>query len=543
MSEKLQRDSVDVPLAVASEPHTKSRLSLIWVVPLVAALAGSWVAIRAYIDQGPVITIEFTDAEGIEAGKTKVRYKSVDVGLVRQITFAPDHRSIRVTVDLEKGAEPFLVSDTKFWVVRPHLGATGVSGLGTLFSGPYIAADLGVSKSPARTFVGVATPPVVTEAMKGTAYVLHADDVGSLDVGSPAYFRHIQVGQISSVSLNPDGHGITMGLFVNAPYDQFVTDDTRFWHASGIDIAVGSDGFRVDTQSLSTILAGGIALEAPPESTAQAHTPAGTEFHLAANRSSAMKSTDRVVETYILNFEESLRGLAPGAIVDFRGVEIGEVANIKVEYDAKTEKFLFPVFINIYPERMRSRYLEGAARPEQESHALLARMIERGFRAQLRTASLLTGQLYIAIDFFHDAPKVAAHPEITPMPLPTIPGNLEELQSTIIRIAHKLDQLPLDRIGTHLDDALSNASTTLIAVDRLTRNIDTGVAPEVRSAFAQATSTLKQTERFVGPDAVLQNDLRLTLRSIGRAADSVRVLADYVDKHPESLVRGKVKEP
>jgi paraquat-inducible protein B len=542
MTEKLQRDPVAVPLAIARGPHKRWRLSLIWVVPLVAALAGGWVGVRAYLDQGPVITIGFTDAEGIEPGKTKVRYKSVDVGLVRRITFTADHHSVQVTVDLEKGAEPFLVRDTKFWVVRPHLGATGVSGLGTLFSGAYIAADLGTSKAPAHAFVGLATPPVVTEAMKGTAYILHADDLGSLDVGSPAYFKHIQVGQISSVSLNPDGHGIALGLFVNTPYDQFVTDDTRFWHASGVDIAVDTDGFRVETQSLSTILAGGIALEAPPESIALARAPSGSEFHLAPNRSMAMKSPDRVVETYLLNFDESLRGLSPGAVVDFRGVEIGEVTGIKVEYDAGTQKFLFPVFINIYPERFRSRYVEGAVRPEQKSHTLLAEMIEHGFRAQLRTANLLTGKLYIAIDFYRDASKVAARPELTPMPLPTIPGNLEELQSTVIRIARKLDQLPLDRIGTHLDAALSNASIALVDVDRLTRNIDTEVAPEVRSALAQATTTLKQTEHFVGPEALLQNDLHSTLRSIGRAADSVRVFADYLDKHPESLVRGKVKE-
>lgn len=543
MSERLQRDPVDVPFAIAREPHKRWRLSLIWVVPMVAALAGGWVAVRAYLDHGPVITIDFTDADGLEPGKTKVRYKSVDVGLVRRIAFTPDHRSVQVTVDLEKGAEPFLVSDTKFWVVRPHLGATGVSGLGTLFSGAFIAADLGTSKSPARTFVGLATPPVVTETMKGTAYVLHSDDLGSLDVGSPAYFRHIEVGQISSVSLNPDGHGVTLGLFVNAPYDQFVTDDTRFWHASGIDVAIGSDGLRVETQSLGTILAGGIALEVPAGSTALARAPSNSEFRLAPNRTAAMKAPDRIIETYVLNFDESLRGLSTGAIVDFHGVEIGEVTAINVEYDPKTRKFLFPVFINVYPERMRSRYVEGTARPEQHSHALLAGMIEQGFRAQLRSASLLTGKLYIAIDFYPGAPKVAAQPDLTPMPLPTIPGNLEELQNTVVRIARKLDQLPLNRIGTHLDAALSNASIALVDVDRLTRNIDTGVAPEVRSAFVQARATLKQTEHIVGPDAAVQQELRSTLRSVGRAADSVRVFADYLDKHPESLVRGKVKEP
>jgi paraquat-inducible protein B len=541
MSERLERDPVDVPFAVARAAHSRWRLSVIWIVPLVAAIAGGWVALRAFFDQGPAITIAFTDADGLEPGKTKVRYKSVDVGLVRRITFTPDHHSVQVTVDLEKGAEPFLVSDTKFWVVRPRLGASGVSGLGTLFSGAYIAADLGTSSSPARSFVGLATPPVITEAMKGTAYVLHADDLGSLDVGSPAYFKHIQVGQISSVTLNSDGHGITLGLFVNAPFDQFVTDDTRFWHASGVDIAVDTDGLHVETQSLSAILAGGIALEGPPGSTALAHAPPGSEFRLAPDHSTAMKSPDRVVETYVLNFDESLRGLSPGAIVDFRGVEIGEVTEIKVEYDARTEKFQFPVFVNIYPERMQSRFLEGGARPDQHFYLMVARMIAQGLRAQLRTASLLTGKLYVAIDFYPDAAKVVARPELTPMPLPTIPGNLEELQSSVVRIARKLDQLPIDRIGTHLDAVLSNASTALIDVGLLARNIDAEVAPEVRSAFAQATTTLKQADRLVGPDAALQNDLRSTLRSVSRAADSIRVFVDYLDTHPESLVRGKAK--
>ncbi|HET7062935.1 MAG TPA: MlaD family protein, partial [Rudaea sp.] len=518
------------------------RLPLVWIVPLVAALIGGWVAVHAILDRGPTISISFADAEGIEAGKTKIRYKSVDAGLVREVTLAPDHHTVNLTVDMEKFAKPLLVRGTRFWIVRPRLGAGGVSGLGTLFSGAYIGMDLGDSTDVAREFVGLESPPVVTDTMKGKHYTLHAHDVGSLGVGAPAYFRRIQVGEISALSLDPDGHGVTLNLFVDSPYDRFVTDDTRFWHASGVDVALDASGLRVETESLSAILAGGIAFEAPAGSTATSPTPPGSEFHLASDRAAAMKSVDRVVETYVLTFDESLRGLSPGAAVNFHGVDIGEVTAINVDYDATAKKFLFPVSINVYPERIRSRYLEGAVRPERKAHALVASMIEQGIRAQLRTGSLLTGQLYIAIDFFPNVTKVVPQPELTPMPIPTIPGDLEELQNTVVHIAHKLDQLPLDRIGNDLDTALVTLSGALKSFDHLVGDVDSKVAPEARAAFAQATVTLAQTQQAIAPDATLQNDLHNTLSSVGRAADSVRVLADYLEKHPESLVRGKTKD-
>ena len=536
-------DLADVPEAAPHRQRRESwRLPLVWIVPLVAAIIGGWMAVHAILERGPVITIAFADAEGVEAGKTKVRFKSVDVGIVRRVSLAADHRTVKLLVDMDKSTAPFLVRDTRFWIVRPRLGASGVSGLGTLFSGAYVAADLGDSKEGAREFTGLETPPIVTKDTQGTQFVLVADDVGSLSVGAPAYLRHIEVGQVSAVSLNPDGRGVSMTLFVNAPYDRFITEDTRFWQASGVDVVVDTSGVRVETESLSTILAGGIALETPSDSTTTAPASGGTAFRLMRDRAAAMKSPDRLVETYVLGFDESLRGLAPGAVVDFRGVEIGEVVRVNVEYDPKTHKFVFPVLINVYPERFRSRYTEGTARPERKSHELIASMIEEGLRAQLRTSSLLTGRLYIAIDFFPKAARIAAQPELTPMPLPTIPGNLEEIQNTIVSIAHKLDAIPLDRIGRQTQTALKDLSGTLGSVDRLASNFDAQVTPEARAALVQATLTLASTRDAVAPDAALQNDLHSTLNSIGRAADSVKTLADYLDQHPEALIRGKAKD-
>lgn len=518
------------------------RIPLIWIVPIVAALIGSWIAVQAYMDRGPTITLTLIDAEGIEAGKTKVRYKNVDVGSVKAITLAADHLTVMVSIEMAKFAEPFLVEGTHFWVVRPRLGASGVSGLNTLFSGAYIGMDVGESNIAVHKFTGLEAPPVVSRETPGRQFTLETNDIGSLSVGAPVYFHHIQVGQISAVSLNPDGRALTLYVFVNAPYDRFVTEDSRFWQASGIELELDSGGVHLQTESLTTILAGGIAFESPNGSTSNLSAKSDTLFRLAPNRSNAMKAADRLVKTYILYFDESLRGLQPGSIVDFRGVEIGEVTALNVEYDSPNKKFLFPVLINVYPERIRSRYIENAKQPTTDSHKLVAQLINQGFRAQLRASNLLTGQLYIALDFFPTAEKVTPQPELTPMPLPTIQGNIAQLQSTLISITKKLDQLPLDKIGRDTDNLLITANNTLENTNLLITKINSDLAPEAKNALGQLRNTLQQAEQSISPASNIQTDLHNTLTSMSRVADSVRILTEYLDKHPESLLRGKSEE-
>ena len=527
--------AISLPTAVPHRAH-RSRIPLVWVVPALAACIGAWLAIHAFLQHGPLIEITFLDAEGIEAGKTKLRYESVDIGDVKEIKLAPDGRTVEVIIESAHFATPFLVSGSRFWIVRPRLGTTGISGLGTLLSGPYIAMDSGKSKTPARHFVGLEQPPVVAESAMGRRFVLETKDLGSLSISSPAYFHHIQVGRISSIVLDPDGHGVTLNLFIDSPYDRFVTKDTRFWHASGVDVDLDSSGVHVQSQSLTTILAGGVAFEAPAGSLESMPSAEDSRFSLAINRAVAMKPPKGITESYVLYFGESLRGLAPGAVVDFRGVEIGEVVAINVQYEREHEKFQFPVLINIYPERLQSRLYKGGDRPVTQSHPFIARLIEQGFRAQLRSASLLTGQLYVALDFFPRAAKVHASPELIPMPLPTMPGNWEEVQSSIISVAHKLDKLPLNKIAQDLD-------ATLVSLNSFLGNADHIILPETKSTLSQARGALSEAQQALSPESSLQGDLHSTLSSVGRAADSIRTLADYLEDHPEALIRGKTKDP
>jgi paraquat-inducible protein B len=534
-------DPSSVPPALV---HTsrRARFPLVWIVPILASLIGAGLAARAILERGPSITIAFADAEGIEAGKTKVRYRNVEVGEVRAVSLAKDLRTAVVLIDMAKFAKPLLVVGARFWVVRPRLGAAGVSGLSTLLSGDYIGMDAGLKHEQERHFVGLKLPPVVVEDGGGKQFELETKDLGSLGVGAPAYFHHIRVGEIISTELSQDGHSIVLKLFVEEPYDRFVTSDTRFWHASGVDVSIDAGGVRLRTESVASVLAGGIAFETPNGSTSPAAEP-GARFHLATTRQFALRAPDRVAVAYVLHFDESLRGLVQGAAVNFRGVDVGEVVSVTTEFDKASRRFSFPVLINIYPERIRPLDKPQDDSAQLESHAVVASMIEEGFRAQLRTGSLLTGQLYVALDFFPQSPKLKAKPELFPMPIPTARGDLAELESTVVRIAHKIDQLPIDSIGRRADKALLSLDGVLQTTNGFIGNANVSLLPEAKSTLTQARRTLEGAEQAIAPQASLQNDLHATLTSVGRAADSIRVLADYLDRHPEALIRGKAQDP
>ena len=532
----------DIPEAVAAP---KARWSFVWLVPIAAVLIGLSLAVKAYLDQGPTITISFKTAEGLEQGKTKVRYKDVEVGLVTSVKLSG--QGVVVTADLAKGTEVGLVEDTRFWVVRPRISGGTVTGLGTLLSGSYIGVDPGKSTKPTRHFVGLEKAPAFTTDLPGRQYVLHADTIGSLDVGSPVVFRRVQVGQVASYELNPDGKGVTLTIFVNAPYDRYVTTNTRFWHASGIDIGLDASGLKINTQGLVSILVGGIAFAALPGSQEVSAAPANAEFNLADDRVEAMRQPDRVVDTYLMVFRQSTRGLSVGAPVDFRGIAVGEVSGIGVEFDPKAFNFVQPVEIHLYPDRLRMRSVDaGAALPPSLTRAERVKraqlFVDRGFRGQLRTGNLLTGQQYVAVDFFPKAPKVKVDFSKTPARVPTIPGVLEDLQETIASIAKKLDQVQYEQIDADVRKALATLDQTLKSVGVLARRLGDDTAPELNRALEDARRTLKSAEGALATESPLQTDLREALREITRAAASIRALADYLERQPQSLIRGKPAE-
>ena len=548
----------DVPDAVAV-PKSRRSVQLVWLIPLVAALIGGWLAVKAVLDRGPVITVSFMTAEGLEAGKTKLKYKDVEIGLVQSVALAADRARVIATAELAKDAKSLLVEDTRFWVVRPRISGGSVSGLSTLLSGSYIGVDVGKSNAPRREYTGLEAPPVFTTDAPGRQFVLRTAELGSLDTGSPVYFRRFQVGQIASYELDKDGQGVTLKVFVNAPYDQYVNANTRFWHASGIDVALDATGVKVETQSLISIVVGGLAFETPTTSAVLPAAEPNTEFRLYPHRMEAMKRPDSIADTYVMVFNESVRGLVPGAPVDFRGIVVGEVVSIKTRIEPATMKISLPVEIRFYPERMTSlNVLEQKGPRLSKDRATGADLLAaRGLRGQLRTGNLLTGQLYIALDFFPAAPKAKINWSSAPPEFPTTPGTLEDLRGTVTSIAGKVDKLDFAGIGNNLQqtlqsttklmdsakaDVVPDLNKTLSSVTKLMDGLDTNLAPEARVMMEDARRAIGSADRMLATESPLQHDIREAMREITRAAQAFRVLADYLERHPEALIGGKKED-
>ncbi|APW36699.1 mammalian cell entry protein [Rhodoferax koreense] len=512
--------------------------SLIWLIPIVAAIVGITLVVHVLMGRGPQIELRFKTAEGLEAHKTAVKYKDVQIGIVEGLRLAPDRSHVRVMVQLNKDAEAFTTRDTRFWVVRPRFDMSGVSGLGTLLSGAYIGADAGTDKETASEFAGLEAPPTVTRDASGRQFVLHANDIGSLDVGSPIYYRRIKVGQVAAFELNPDGNGVTLRIFVNTPYDKFIGANTRFWQASGLDMQLNASGLTLRTQSLATILLGGITFGAPDNQAGPA-AQENTDFALAADEATAMKQPDGPVQNVLVYFNQSLRGLAPGAPIDFRGVVIGEVKSIGIDFDRSAHEFRMPVLLQIYPDRLRRRDVNREKGDQLTQRQGIQFLVDQGLRAQLRTGNLLTSQLYVALDFFPKAPKAKVDFSKNPLELPVMANSLDELQSQVQEIAAKINKVPFEQIGKDLRTTLATLDKTLNGAEQLVNSLKNDVSPEITAAVKDARKTIDSAGRTLAEDAPLQQDMRQTLQELTRTAASVRVLTDYLERHPESLLRGK----
>jgi paraquat-inducible protein B len=538
-------DLPDIPEAVAV-PKSRRSLQLVWVIPIVAALVGGWLAVKTILEQGPTITITFKTAEGLEAGKTKIKYKDVEIGTVTSVRLSKDVKQVIAIADMVKESEPYLVEDMQFWVVRPRISGGSVSGIGTLLGGSYIGTDIGKSTKKRRDFIGLEEPPVITTDVPGREFMLRAYTLGSLTIGVPVFFRKFQVGQVAAYELDKDGKGVTLKIFVNAPYDQYVNGNTRFWNASGIDVTVDASGIKVNTESLLSIVIGGIAFETLAEDAILPPAEAGAVFTLFDDRTEALKHKETLYTDFIVVFKESVRGLEVGAPVDFYGITIGKVVAIKTQFDPVTMDFSIPVEIRIFPERFTSRRLKGPAGgrvAKGDPKKFWESMINRGFRAQLRTGSLLTGQLYIGLEFFPNAPKVNVDMlSQEPPEIPVVPSGLQALQKTITEVANKLAKIAGELEKVPYGQISKNVNETLQSANSLMKRLDKEIAPEVRDVLLDARKALTSAERLMSADAPLQEDTREAMREIGRAAQALRVLADYLERHPEALIRGKTED-
>ena len=491
--------------------ETRGRPSIVWLIPLIAALVGAFVAYRAISERGPLITITFKTAGGLEAGKTKLKYKDVEVGVVEEVRLTPDLSSVECQARMVKGSEDYLKEKTQFWVVEPRISGGQVSGLTTLLSGAFIGVDPVREGKRTRTFTGLDAPPIVTTQEAGRFYVLRSSGAGAIGVGSPVFFRRIEVGQVVSSELDPTDDFVTTRIFVRAPFDQRVHTSSRFWNASGIDVSVSASGVKINTESLVSILIGGIAFDSPEHGPEEILAPADTVFPLYENHEASEARHFTRSVAYLLYFDQSVRGLTVGAPVEFRGIVVGQVTDVSLEFDPKQDQIRIPVMIEIHPEQF-SKLQDETTRREA-----LNKLVASGMRAQLKSGNLLTGQLVVALDIFPNA-KPAQIAWVQPVPVfPTIPTPLEEITADVAHLVKNLSRFPVDKIGNELNASLKN----------------------LRSTLAEAERTLASANAMIGPDSDTREELTRALQELSDAARSLGLAADQIESEPNSLIFGK----
>ncbi len=533
------RESAAKPLPLVAR-RPKRSLAWVWFIPIAALLVGLSIVWRDLSQQGPKITISFQTATGIENGKTQIKYRDVVIGLVKSVRLNEKQNGVIVEANLTKNGDAFAHEGSRFWVVRPRIGLGGVSGLTTLLSGSYIETDFdGLTKSTTsqKTFVGLEEPPPIASSRPGRHFVLRTGSLGSLGPGAPIFYRRIQVGLVTGFTLNETGKYVDINVFVDAPYDKFVDESTRFWNESGIDLTIGANGMSLQTESLISLIAGGISFSSfgKPLALIDAKKP----FKLYDTRNAAAIVPKGVAVPVRMSFDQTVRGLNIGAAVAFQGVDIGIVNSVELDFDITTRRFFSVVEATLYPERLGAVYVQlSLAKQTPEDFAFsLSEMTRKGLRAQLRSSNILTGQLYITLADFPSVSDTKVVQATLPFEIPTIRADdLGSMQAQIGSIIAKIDNIPFEKIATDLNEMV-------IEIKRLSVNLDKSVTPKLASTLSEVEKAVKNFNTLIAPGSTLTTNTEAMLDDLKSSLKSLRALTESLQANPDSIIRGRSTQP
>ena len=542
-------------------------ISIVWLLPVLAVLIGAWLAYKTISEKGPEITIRFQTADGLVAGKTRIKYKAVEIGAVESVQLNRDLSGVVVTARIMRAAEPYLREGSKFWVVRPRLSLRGISGLDTLMAGVYIEMEPGHADGFRTEFTGLETPQVVRMDAPGDQYILMTETLGSLDIGSPLYYRDIPVGEVLGYTLAEDDKNIEVHLFVRAPYHQLVQENTRFWKVSGIDFSISTEGVDVKTESLQSLWMGGIAFDTPETLKKSSGVQADHFFWLYENKAAIAEQAYTKKILFVLYFDESVRGLSVNAPVEFRGIKVGKVTEIRMQYDPKNTTFRIPVLVQIEPERIHDVSPGTLSDTENASYALLEALVQSGLRAQLQTGSYLTGKRFVALDMYPDSPLHLSGLEGKFPELPTMSGSMGEITTSISRLLKVLQAMPLTEMAEDLHNTLKGANQMINApewletihslkmaatrLDKLLMSVDErvgvlgnrfeGVSDAAQKTLVQTEKTMAGVEGVINPQAPMHYNLMEVTKELSATARTLRSFIEMLESRPESLLFGKEK--
>ena len=555
-------DNPSMPVQ-ASTRHSR-RLPVIWIIPILAIAIGGWLAWNTLSKEGPTITISFDSAEGLQAGQSQLKFKEIVLGTVQSLELTPDHSHVLAKVATTRQAEPLLTDTTIFWVVKPRLFAGNISGLNTLLSGSYIGMLPGqIAGKQQREFTGREDPPVLEANVPGHIFLLKANRLGSISLGSPVFFRDLSVGEVLGWDIADMATSVTIRAFVRAPYDTYVHDESRFWNASGVSLKLSGSGVELQMESLRALVLGGIAFDTPADQVASVVSTAQHVFPLFPDHQAAEAASYSRKIPAISYFSGSVRGLGPGSEVTMHGLVVGHVTDVRLAYDAAKNTVVAPVRFEVEPERILGVGAKAIFKTPAEA---VAAVLQRGLRATLDSASLITGQQEVALDFVPNAQPVPMTMEGTDFVLPTTSGgSFAGLQASATELLNNVNAIPFKQIGDNLDSilraangvasdpqmhqALTDFAATLASTKELVGHLDNGMGPAMRQlpeiaaglqkALTSANKLVLSLDTGYGDNTQFNRDLERLLAQSTDAVRSIRALADLLARNPEALIKGR----
>lgn len=475
------------------------RWSPVWIIPIVTVLIGAWILFYHFSTQGPMVTLITTNAEGIVGGKTAIKSRSVDIGIVESVDLSRDLNTVIIKARLNNDMSQVLNKDSVFWVVKPQIGRDGVSGLGTLLSGVYIEIQPGRSAHEERSFTLFDSAPLASPDSKGLRIALESSRSGQLSAGDPVLYRGYRVGTVENGEFDPQERVMRYTLYIMAPYQQLVTTNVRFWQESGLAFDMSAQGVRVEMASIQTLLSGGVSFDTPAGWPEGELANENDEYELYSNQSSIQDSLFTRYENFLLLFNDSIRGLSSGAPVEFRGIRIGTVVEapfyLKGPWEMSNRDLQIPVLIRIEPDRIKNHI---GTNEDFRKQLLLAQ--KNGLRAALKSANLLTGSLYVDLDYYAQVGewKPAAGKFDYPV-IATVSSGLSQIQQKLTQTLDKVNNLPLDTLALEMTNTLRDSQQMLkkttdamTSLDKLISNQHTQALPQdLQSSLNELNRTLK----------------------------------------------------
>ncbi len=531
-------------------------ITSIWIVPFIALLIAAWLAYQYFSELGPEIRIIFPKNEGLQAGQSHIKYKDVPIGVVKKIELQEDGDGVIVIARMDKDTEAYLNDNTKFWIVKPEVGVTGVSGLETLISGTYINMYTEKGGTFKETFHGMSH--AYRKINDGEYFHLSAPVGYNIKKGTPLYFKNIQVGQVEYMNISLDGSSVDFIVFVEKFYVPYVHTDSKFWVASALDVDISNGRLDVNIAPFSYMLHGGISFSSTGEDPNNTVEDAYV-FHLYQNRGVAEGKQIGQGGDYIHTFEidtyASIAKLKVDASVRYEGYDVGRVKDIKLSFEPKTHKMMGKVYVDIDTSSFATED-ENSSTCEKR----FMRALKEGLHAKITPTDPITGMLYVKL-LFEDSNETQTIAYGKKYPI--IPSSLYNESSVMDGVEHfiaKLNHLPLEKLVTSLHKVvtdtnevvngvnkplvtvLSNLKTTIKNLNKMTNKKSFVAMPdEINKTLKELTRTLKTTKKVVkGYDnnSLITHQITETLKIVTKTSKEMQQFLKMLNRKPNSLIFG-----